>query len=79
MAAAAITEAASRKNDPADLINVVLEKLVEGSFELPGYSTLDDMARQIREEVSSSIFAMVADRLGPAGRDAADGRSGDQE
>lgn len=28
-------EAARRKNDPADLINVALEKLVEGSFE-PG-------------------------------------------
>ena len=36
VAAAAIAEAAARKNDPADLINVALEKLVEGSFELPG-------------------------------------------
>jgi hypothetical protein len=67
VAAVAITEAAWRKNDPADLINVALEKLVEASFELPGYSTLDEMAAQIREEVNSSIFAMVADRLGPDG------------
>ncbi len=67
VAAEAITEAAWRKNDPADLINVALEKLVEGSFELPGYSTLDEMAGQIREEVNSSIFAMVADRLGADG------------
>lgn len=66
-AEAAITEAAWRKNDPADLINVALEKLVEASFELPGYSTLDEMPAQIREEVNSSIFAMVADRLGPDG------------
>jgi hypothetical protein len=29
------------------LINVALEKLVEGSFELPGYSTLDEMAARI--------------------------------
>jgi hypothetical protein len=67
VAAAAIGEAARRKNDPADLINVALEKLVEGSFELPGYSTLDEMAARIREEVNSSIFAMVAGRVGPAG------------
>ncbi len=67
VAAAAIGEAARRKNDPADLINVALEKLVEGSFELPGYSTLDEMAARIREEVNSSIFAMVAGRIGPAG------------
>ncbi|MDI6105112.1 Tn3 family transposase [Actinoplanes sp. NEAU-A12] len=67
VAAAAIREAAGRKNDPADLINVALEKLVEGSFELPGYSTLDEMAAQIREEVNSAIFALVAGRIGPAG------------
>jgi hypothetical protein len=52
-AAAAIAEAAWRKNDPADLINVALEKLVEASFELPGYSTMDEMAAQIREARST--------------------------
>jgi hypothetical protein len=65
VAAAAIAEAAARKNDPADLINVALEKLVEGSFELPAYSTLDNMAAAIREQVNGSIFAGVADRAGP--------------
>jgi hypothetical protein len=45
VAAAAITRAAWRKYDPADLINVALEKLVEASFELPGYSTLDEHPR----------------------------------
>jgi hypothetical protein len=67
VAAAAIREAAGRKNDPADLINVALEKLVEGSFELPGYTTLDEMAATIREEVNSAIFALVVERIGPAG------------
>lgn len=67
VAAAAIREAAGRKNDPADLINVALEKLVEGSFELPGYTTLDEMASAIREEVNSAIFALVVERIGPAG------------
>ncbi len=69
VAAAAIGEAARRKNDPADLINVALEKLVEGSFELPGYSTLDEMAARIREEVNSSAAEghRGADRQLPAG------------
>jgi hypothetical protein len=84
VAATAITEAAGRKNDPADLINVALEKLVEGSFELPAYSTLDTMAGNIREQVNSSIFAggRRPCRPGegdPVGRDAGDGWSGDQE
>jgi hypothetical protein len=35
VAADAIEEAARRKNDPADLINIALERLVEGSYELP--------------------------------------------
>jgi hypothetical protein len=39
VAAEAIEEAARRKNDPADLINVALERLVEGSFELPAFRT----------------------------------------
>jgi hypothetical protein len=66
VAAAAIMEAAGRKNDPADLINAALEKLVEDSFELPAYSTLDTMAGHIREQVNGSIFAGVADRDGSA-------------
>jgi hypothetical protein len=41
VAAEAIREAATRKNNPPDLINIALERLVEGWFELPGFSTLD--------------------------------------
>jgi hypothetical protein len=32
---------AQSKNNPADLINVALEKLVEAGLELPAFSTLD--------------------------------------
>ena len=32
VAAGAIEEAARRKDDPADLINIALERLVEGSY-----------------------------------------------
>ena len=64
---------------------MALEKLVEGSFELPGYTTLDEMAATIREEVNSAIFALVVERIGPAGVAGLDrmlchsGRSGRQE
>ena len=67
VAAAAIEEAARRKNDPADLINVALERLVEGSYELPAFRTLNDMAATIRARVNEEIFALVAGRLGDVG------------
>src|SRR4051812_2541206 len=67
VAAEAIEEAAQRKNDPADLINIALERLVPGSFELPAFRTLNDMASEIRGTVNGGIFAMVAGRLGVTG------------
>jgi TnpA family transposase len=67
VAAEAIREAAYRKNDPADLINIALERLVEGSYELPAFRTLNDMAATIRARVNEEIFELVAARLGPPG------------
>ena len=49
------------------MINIALERLVEGCFELPGFSTLDEMASTIRGEVNAEIFAGIAGRAGPAG------------
>jgi TnpA family transposase len=66
VAAEAIAEAARRKNDPADLINVALERLVEGSFELPAFRTLNDLATEIRSRINDEIFTMVVARLGAA-------------
>jgi TnpA family transposase len=67
VAAEAIEEAAHRKNDPADLINIALERLVEGSYELPAFRTLNDMAATIRARVNEEIFDLVAARLGQPG------------
>lgn len=64
----AIRRAALVKNNPPDLINVALERLVQASLELPGFSTLDEMAARIRAEVNAAIFDMVGSRLGVAGR-----------
>ena len=51
LADAAIREAALVRNHPPDLINVALERIIEASLELPAYSTLDEMAANIRTEV----------------------------
>ncbi|MFJ4897005.1 MULTISPECIES: DUF4158 domain-containing protein [unclassified Streptomyces] len=51
-------EAASR-NNPADLINIALEKLVEARLEIPRYSTLDAMASRVRARVNEEILAGV--------------------
>ncbi len=63
VAAAAIRTAAGAKDNPADLINVALEELVKARYELPGYSTLDEMTAQIRSEVNGVIFDEIGARL----------------
>jgi hypothetical protein len=68
IAAAAIRKTAEKKNHPPDLINVALEKLLEASLELPGFSTLDEMATRIRAEVNAEVFALIAERMGADGR-----------
>jgi hypothetical protein len=73
VAAEAIREAAHVRNHPPDLINVALERLVEGCFELPAFSTLDEMASRIRGEVNGEIFAAITGRVGPRGVAVLDG------
>ncbi|WP_371640679.1 hypothetical protein [Streptomyces virginiae] len=55
-------EAAS-KNNPADLINIALEKLVEAGLEIPRFSTLDAMASTVRAQVNEEILAGIRDRM----------------
>jgi TnpA family transposase len=64
----AIRAAAQAKDNPADLINVALEELVKGRFELPGYSTLDEMAGRLRSEVNHGFFLTIEGRVDPAGK-----------
>jgi len=63
LAAGAIREAAQVKNHPPDLINVALELLVKESLELPGYTTLDELAATIRHEVNNELFARIVARM----------------
>jgi hypothetical protein len=59
----AIRAAAEVKNNPPDLINVALEMLVKASLELPGFSTLNAMASQLRGEVNTEVFERITGRL----------------
>ncbi|MFC4062621.1 Tn3 family transposase [Planomonospora corallina] len=68
LAADAITKAAQAKNNPPDLINVALERLIESSLELPGFSRLDRLATTIRARVNAEMFARVAQRMGADGQ-----------
>lgn len=68
IAAEAIREAARVKNHPSDLINVALDRLVEASLELLGFTTLDEMATRIRGEVNAEIFAGICGRAGEEGQ-----------
>lgn len=63
VAAETIRAEAEAKNNPADLINTALEKLVEAGLELPAFSTLDAMASALRGEVNAAICVGIHDRL----------------
>ncbi|WAX81997.1 DUF4158 domain-containing protein [Streptomyces sp. KMM 9044] len=54
--------AASSKNNPADLIDIALEKLVEANLEIPRFSTLDAMASTVRGQVNEEILAGIRGR-----------------
>lgn len=65
---AAMREALLGKDNPADVINVALEVLVKNGCELPGYSTLDEMAAALRAQVNGGFYRLVANRLDAAER-----------
>jgi hypothetical protein len=63
IAETAIRGAALVKNNPPDLINVALEELIRAGFELPAFSTLDDLASRVRLEVNRGILAGIWERM----------------
>ena len=63
IAESAIRQAATTMSDPADLINVAIEKLIEQRFELPSFSTLVRAANSARYQVNSGFFRRVSQSL----------------
>ncbi|WP_304412560.1 DUF4158 domain-containing protein [Micromonospora sp. CNB394] len=62
----AIRAAALTKDNPADLINVALEELVRARLELPGYTTLDELAASVRTAVNTAEYAGIDARMSRA-------------
>jgi TnpA family transposase len=62
-AALAITKAATIMDRPADLINVAIEELVKESYELPAFSTLDRLAKNIRSITNQRLFHQISSKL----------------
>jgi TnpA family transposase len=62
-AQAAITQAARSKDNPADLINVALERLIMERYELPAYRTLQDLVIEVRASVNVGFYDAVHARL----------------
>jgi hypothetical protein len=55
----AIKKAAHTMSDPADLINVAMEKLIEQRYELPSFTTLDRLVGHIRQSVHEQIYTHI--------------------
>jgi TnpA family transposase len=58
-----VAEAAIAKDHPADLINVAVELLIKERYELPAFSTLDHLVRQIRSTINSRLFQQISEGL----------------
>jgi hypothetical protein len=61
-----VEQAAYTMSDPADLINVAIEYLVEQRFELPAFSTLDRLVGRVRHRVHQHLYTQITQSLSPA-------------
>ena len=61
----AATQAVQTKEHISDIINVMIEELIRQNFELPGFSTLDRTAYQIRFQFNEQCFEQIAKKLTP--------------
>jgi len=59
----AATEASRIKSEGADVLNVILEKLIKNRIELPAFSTLSDMALSAISKTNNGYFDLVFNAL----------------
>lgn len=62
----AVYQAVQVMDNPADLINLALETLINENCELPAFSTLDTLVSRVRRIGNARFFRMVAQRLSPS-------------
>ena len=68
----AVQHAASTMSDPADLINLAVEHLIQQRFELPAFSTLDRLVMHVRHRVHQDLYTRITASLGAAERERLD-------
>jgi hypothetical protein len=66
LVARCVTQAAYTMSDPADLINVAIEHLIQQRFELPAFQTLDRVVSHVRAEVHQTLYARMTAALSEA-------------
>ena len=59
----AVQIATRTMSDPADLINVAVEKLVLERFELPAFSTLDELVNHVRHLSHQKLYSQIDSKL----------------
>ena len=59
-------KSAQTMNDPANIINVLVEELIKQRYELPTFSALDRTVCSIRHRINDGIFATIRERLAKA-------------
>lgn len=64
--------AAQTMSNPADIINVVIEKLRNQRYELPPFEELSRLVRHTREQVNRKLFFQVATSLSESQKQALD-------
>lgn len=62
-ASAAVQQTLATKDNPADIINVVIEELIRQNFNLPGFTTLDRLVAHPRTHYNQDLFSQVSNRL----------------
>ena len=69
---ATIKKAALSMSNPADLVNVAIEKLIERRYELPAFSTIDRLVSHIRHRVHLELYEKLNATLHPKQRETLD-------
>jgi TnpA family transposase len=54
-----VRKAACTMSDPADLVNVAIEELINANIELPAFSTLDRLVSHERQEVHNELYLKI--------------------
>ena len=60
-----VQQATYTMSDPADLINVAIEQLILHRFELPAFSTLDELVSRVRLQTHFTLYQQATERLSP--------------